>query len=453
MLRLLLTAGLWLSSLLTTALSAQHYTPDWPSLDARPLPGWYDAAKFGIFIHWGVYSVPAWATDSYADGFGSNYAEWYWQRLHEPKLKIHQDFVAFHEKTYGSNFRYQDFAPLFKAELFKPDQWAELFRQSGARYVVLTSKHHEGFCLWPSPQAWNWNAVDIGPHRDLLGELTTAVRKKGLRMGYYYSLYEWFNPIYTTDVAAYVTNHMLPQMKELVTRYRPDVLWTDGQWEQTSATWQAPQFLAWLYNESPVKNQVVVNDRWGSDTPSKHGGFFTSEYNSGSKLTRKWEECRGIGQSFGYNRNENLADYATAAALIRQLISIVAGGGNLLLNIGPAADGTIPVIQQERLLEIGQWLSVNGEAIYDSSPWEHAPATDKNTTLFFTKKGNTLYALTTAWPATLTIQDVPRPQKVSLVGYRGQVGTSWKNNTLTLTLPAVTPATLPGHHAWVLKIE
>ena len=174
---------------------AQSYQPNWESLDKRPVPQWYSNAKFGIFIHWGLYAVPSWATNSYADGFGSNYAEWYWQRLFAPNLKIHKDFVDFHERVYGKNFKYQDFAPKFTCEMFDPGQWAKLFKESGAKYVVLTSKHHDGFCLWPSVQSWNWNAVDAGPHRDLAGDLSSAVKKAGLHMGFYYSLYEWFNPL------------------------------------------------------------------------------------------------------------------------------------------------------------------------------------------------------------------------------------------------------------------
>ena len=126
---------------------AQKYEPTWQSLDKRPIPQWFTNAKFGIFIHWGLYSVPSWATNSNADGFGSNYAEWYWERLNNTKLKIHTEFVNFHQKTYGPNFKYQDFAPKFTCELFNPDQWAEVFKNSGAKYVVVTSKHHDGFTI------------------------------------------------------------------------------------------------------------------------------------------------------------------------------------------------------------------------------------------------------------------------------------------------------------------
>jgi len=140
--------------------------PSWESPDSRPCPSWFDEAKFGIFIHWEVYSVPAWAPKG-------QYAEWYWQKI----MQKEEGTWQFHLKTYGEGFRYQHFAPLFKAECFDPGAWANLFAKSGARYVVLSSKHHDGFCLWPSRQSWNWNSLDVGPQRDLLGDLTQAARK------------------------------------------------------------------------------------------------------------------------------------------------------------------------------------------------------------------------------------------------------------------------------------
>src|SRR5690606_1973591 len=142
-----LTFGLCLSA-------HAQFSPNWESLDQRATPAWFEDAKFGIFIHWGVYSVPAWATLSNADGFGSYYSEWYWERLNNEKLKIHKEFTDFHQKNYAGK-PYQDFAHDFKAELFDPDKWADILQGSGARYVVLTSKHHEGFTLWPSKQSWN----------------------------------------------------------------------------------------------------------------------------------------------------------------------------------------------------------------------------------------------------------------------------------------------------------
>lgn len=439
-----------------------HYEPTWASIDSRAVPNWFEDAKFGIFIHWGVFSVPAYSPTA-RDGVGiyDRYAEWYWWKLLDTKGKTYPFFQAHHEKMYGKEFTYPEFANAFKAESFQPDEWADIFKQSGARYVVLTSKHHEGFTLWPSAQSWNWNAVDVGPHRDLAGDLIKAVKAKNLRMGYYYSLYEWFNPLYKQDVNRYVDEHMIPQMKDLVTRYKPDVLWTDGEWEHPSETWKSTEFLAWLFNDSPVKNEVVINDRWGKETRSKHGGIYTTEYDligeedAGSKkIEHPWEECRGIGGSFGYNRNENLADYATSKQLIDLLVDKVARGGNLLLNIGPTADGRIPVIMQQRLHDMGEWLSTNGDAIYGTRAWANAPAISKDTRTFYTRKGRDLYAICTSWPAApLIVPGVGKTSRVSLLGYKGAVQADVRGKAVSITPPGSSPATLPGQYAWVFKLE
>ena len=342
------------------------YKPDWASLDARPIPQWFTDAKFGIFIHWGLYSVPAW-------GPKGSYAEWYWNAMQDhngPTWK-------FHERVYGADFPYSAFAPMFKAELFDPQQWADIFARSGARYVVLTSKHHEGFCLWPSAEAdrtWGrpWNSVSTGPHRDLLGDLAKAVRARGLHMGIYYSLYEWFNPLYRSDFPRYRDEHFFPQFKDVVTRYKPDVIFADGEWEHTSEEWRTPELLAWLYNESGCGPDLVVNDRWGKETRGKHGGYYTTEYGGATDFKAKpghpWEENRGMGASYGYNRNEAIDDYRSAADLLHLLVDTVSAGGNLLLDVGPTADGRIPVVMQDRLIQMGRWLQKNGEAVYGAGP-------------------------------------------------------------------------------------
>lgn len=428
----------------------QTYQPSWESLESRPIPKWFTDAKFGIFIHWGLYSVPAWATNSYADGFGSNYSEWYWERLNNTKLKIHKEFVDFHNKNYGPNFQYQDFVTQFKAELFDPELWAKIFKDAGARYVVLTSKHHDGFALWPSREAWNWNAYDAGPHRDLAGDLSQAVKKVGLHMGFYYSLYEWYNPLYKQDVKKYVTEHMLPQLKDLVTRYQPDLIWPDGEWDQSDTTWHSREFLTWLYNESSSKSTVVTNDRWGGGR--HHGGYTTTEYGQGSSsMTRPWEECRGIGESFGFNRNENLDQYQTSKQLIEMLVDIVSRGGNLLLNIGPAADGTIPVIMQQRLKDMGDWLKVNGEAIYETTAWVEAPK-QKQKGIYFTKKGKDLYVLLTNWKKQFAIP-VKGGSKVTLLGSNQKVSTTKQSNGISIIAPEINPENNPSTYAWVYKIS
>lgn len=361
------------SLLLASSLlaGAQNYQPNWASLNKRGIPSWFHKDKFGIFIHWGTYAVPAYAPVIPNSGY--SYSEWYWFRLHEKQ----KDFWAFHHKNYGADFPYQQFEQSFRAELFNPQQWADVFKRSGARYVVLTSKHHEGYALWNSAEAdrsWGrpWNAVTGTPKRDLLGDLTNAVRDAGLKMGYYYSLYEWFNPLWLSDKQRYVTEHMHPQFKDLVTKYKPSVIFSDGEWDLTDTAWRSPELLAWLFNESPVKDSIVVDDRWGSNTREKNNGatYTTSEYGAGMNPDVVWEESQGIGHSYGYNRNEQLDDYKTSRQLILLLVDVVARGGNLLLDIGPTADGRIPVIMQQRLIDMGNWLQINGEAIYGTEAWK-----------------------------------------------------------------------------------
>jgi len=342
------------------------YEADWDSLDQRPTPAWFEQARFGIFVVWGPYSVPAWAPKG-------QYAEWYGHRMRQEGSPTGD----FHRKTYGPAFAYEQFADRFTAELWNPDEWAGLFEQSGAKYVVFTANYHDGFCLWPSPYSPGWNSVDAGPKRDLLGEMTAAVQRRGLKMGIYYSLYEWFHPLWESDRDRFVAEHLHPQFKDVVARYRPLVIFADGEWEMDSKRWRSEELLAWLFNESPVGEEVVVNDRWGK-CRSEHGGYWTSEYGKHhpGRLSADhiWEENRGMGASYGYNRNESIHDYRSAAELIAMLSATVGRGGNLLLCVGPTADGRIPVIMQERLLQIGEWLGRNGEAIYGAKASPFLPA-------------------------------------------------------------------------------
>jgi alpha-L-fucosidase len=340
-------------------LSAQ-VLPTWESINQRGYPQWFSDAKLGIFIHWGVYSVPAFASKE-------GYAEWYYRGL-----MTNDDRKAFQERIYGADFQYEDFVPMWKAELWNPNEWAELFKKSGAKYVLLVSKHHDGYCLWPSQYAPGWNSVETGPHRDICGELTEAVRKQGLKMGFYYSLPEWTSKIHRwyvdpdENIAEYVDTHMIPQFKELINAYKPTVLFTDGEWRNSAEQWHATELISWYYNT--VGGEAIVNDRWGN---GQQHGFRTPEYSAGITLTdRPWAECRGLGRSFGLNRNEPLENYMTSDELIRHFCVLVAAGGGMTLNVGPAADGKIPLLQQERLLDLGNWLKINGEAIYGTRPYK-----------------------------------------------------------------------------------
>ncbi|MEO8852135.1 MAG: alpha-L-fucosidase, partial [Ginsengibacter sp.] len=341
-----------------------QYKATWESLDTRPAPEWYTHAKFGIFIHWGVYSVPAYSKKG-------DYAEWYQNGLRNGDSAR----IKYQKENFG-NRTYYNLVNDFHAELFNPDEWAQLIEKSGAKYVVLTSKHHDGFCLWPSKEAdrdWGfpWNAVTSGPHRDLLGELFKAIRKTSVHAGMYYSLYEWYNPLWLKDKKKYIADHMWPQMKDLINTYKPAVFWTDGDWDLPASEWKSQEFLAWLYNDSPVKDSVVTYDRWGSGVRFHHGEVYTPEYQPDVDFEdHPWEESRGMGASYGYNRNEDAWDYNSAQSLVLQLIDKVSRGGNFLLDIGPDAHGKIPPIMQERLLQIGDWMNINSEAIYNTVRWK-----------------------------------------------------------------------------------
>ncbi|MFM2138987.1 MAG: hypothetical protein RJA57_1294 [Bacteroidota bacterium] len=466
---------------------AQPYQPDWASLDKRPVPQWFRDAKFGIFIHWGVYSVPGWSTKG-------NYAEWYQQGLQTTD----KNRQAFHQSKFGERTYYQ-LANDFKAELYQPDEWAKLFERSGAKYIVLTSKHHDGFALWPSKEAsgtWGfpWNALEVGPKRDLLGDLFTAVRKTSVRAGMYYSLYEWFNPLWKKDPSSFAAQHTWPQMKDLIHTYEPDVFWTDGDWDATAETWKSQQFIAWLYNESPVKDKIVINDRWGSGVRFKHGGIYTPEYQPDLDFEdHYWEESRGMGYSYGYNREEDAWDYNSTQSLVIALIDKVSRGGNFLLDIGPDEHGKIPPIMQERLLEIGDWLAVNGDAIYGTTRWKktvqwsegkkdfkaaHGVSTDWNhhqdimlkqtvdpdpgyavKELFYTYKPatNTLYAIFPRYPSSkkLSLNDLVLPEgtRIRFLSKDGQpLSWSQQGSAVVVDLPEYDPNAFKSTAAYVLEI-
>jgi len=482
---------LFLFLLLLVPLSAQTYQPTWESIDRRPTPNWFSDAKFGIFIFWGPYSVPAYAPILPGK---SDYAEWYWHQMIEgrdnPKANaIEKGTWAYHQKVYGANYPYENFVPQFQAQLFDPDQWANIFADSGAKYVILSAKFHDGFALWPSKEAsatWRrpWSAVEAGPKRDVLGDLSDAVRRKGLRMGYYYSLYEWYNPLWLTDKPRYVRDHMFPQFKDLVTRYKPSIIFSDGEWELPSSEWKSPELLAWLFNQSPVKDDVVINDRWGSDSIHKHGGYWTTEYTAGMSGTgHPWEEDRGMAYSYGYNRAERLQDYQTGRELVIMLVDIVSRGGNLLLDIGPKADGTIPVIMQDRLHEMGAWLKVNGEAIYGSKPWKVSrqwsagdiPKVEYNSEFqtaydvsrlaakpeagkaaieaFFTTKGDDLFAILPRWPGrTFVVNKLNGVKAVTLLGSTEPLKFRIVGSGVEIDLPNLSDELL-RQPAWVLKVS
>lgn len=355
---------------------ADFHEANWKSLDSRSSPDWYDDAKFGIMIHFGVYSAT----------IGS---EWFWMdwRRGMPEL------VAYVNTNKHPGFTYQDYANEFKAELFDANEWVNIFEEAGARYVVITAKHHDGFTLYPSSFSPNWNSIDIGPHIDFLSELSDAVRSSSsMKFGIYYSLMEWFHPLYLKDKSVkgirqdYVSQKMIPELKEIVQLYAPEIVWADGDWEMTDTYWKSKDFLSWLFTNSSVKDDVVVNDRWGHGIMCKHGSFLTCKdrYNPGVIQSRKFENVQSMDRnSWGNSPLSPLENILTTKEVIRELVTTVACNGNLLLNVGPNKHGKIGRLFQERLREIGKWLKINGEGIYGSKPWHRK--NDGNDIWFTTK--------------------------------------------------------------------
>ncbi len=440
-----------------------QYKPTIESLDTHPLPAWYDDAKLGIFIHWGLYSVPGWAPVSHPEhDFASSdyisynpYAEWYYNTMRidgSPTWKYHREH-------YGANYDYYNFTTIFDQESSKldPDVWAQTFKDAGAKYVVLTTKHHEGFTLWPS-QVKNPKLPPNGQHatKDLVGEVTDAVRKQGLRMGLYYSGgYDWtFVPGPIRVAADYKTvqpqsatygAYADAQYRELIDKYHPSILWNDIGYPKSG---HALEIQSEFYNKVP---DGVVDDRFSIS----HADFVSPEYETLHSISKKkWEECRGLGQSFGYNRAEGEAQTIAPDKLIYLLADIVSKNGNLLLDVGPEADGTIPPVQLARLKALGAWLHQNGEAIYGTHPWTHAEGkTAGGLDLRFTSKDKFVYATLLGRPqgnsVTLKAVSLKPGSNVSLLGKQEELAWKQQGGDVAVTLPA----DLPGQYAYVLRLD
>lgn len=471
--------------------SAQvRYEPNWESLDSRGVAPWFQDAKLGVYVHLGPSTVPSWSPKG-------TYSEWYQKWLQDKGLFGNGDFTGrevydYHAETYGKDFSYFNFGEMFHARSLDADKVAKLLEDSGVRYALIASKHHDGFCMWPSEEAnevWGrkWNSVDIGPKRDLMREMEVAIKKTSVKFGAYYSLYEWYNPLWLEDRERYAIEYMHPQFKDLVERYEPDLIWGDGEWDLESEKWRTPELLAWLFNESAVRDTVVINDRWGQ-VRYKHGGYYTTEYEAGLRdEPHPWEEARGLGFSFGFNKAEDSWDYSSPRTLLYLFLNTVSNGGNLLLSIGIDPDGNIPAIMQDRLLGLGEWLGVNGEAIYGTRRWEtpcqwsedgekywmpkkeaYLPSDYiiKQTVeqqpgyavreIFFTQKENCVYAIVPKFPkGELVIRDfvVSGDAEVTFLGTDLKLSYRQEGDDLVVEVPYLTVDELPCQYAWTIKIE
>lgn len=409
------------------------FRPDWGSLKNYQEPQWYKDAKFGIFIHWGLYSVPA---------FGN---EWYSRNMYVKGSKEYEHHIA----TYGpqDKFGYKDFIPLFKAEHYDPQAWAHLFKEAGAKYVVPVAEHHDGFPMYQSDLT-DWSAAKMGPKRDLIGDLAKAVRSEGLHFGAssHRAEHDWFfgegrnipadvndprlasfygpaHPHLSKEDAnliddwTYVSDPFmddwLARTAELIERYHPDLIYFDWWIGQPSWRNHLSRLAAFYYNYGAARGSGAVINYKQQDF-EEHSGTLDIERGQLAEIRPEhWQTCTSISNaSWGYIEHDT---YKPAKFLIHQLIDIVSKNGNLLLNVGPRADGTIPQAAQDTLLGMGQWLKINGEAIYGTSPWKQfgeGPTKvaegsfhDAETKPFtaedfrFTSKGKTLYAIELGWPA------------------------------------------------------
>ncbi|MDV0438876.1 alpha-L-fucosidase [Xanthomonas sacchari] len=464
------------------------FRPDWTSLKQYRSPSWYDNAKFGIFIHWGVFSVPA---------FGN---EWYSRNMYQQGSK---DYLH-HRETYGpqSRFGYKDLIPLFTAPKFDPQAWAALFRDAGARYVVPVAEHHDGFAMYDS-QLSDWTAVKMGPKRDVLGELSKAIRAQGLHFGLssHRAEHDWFfdggrqfdsdvnDPRYAglygpaqvrlpgkddadvtndwTPVSQAWLDDWLARTTELIDRYDPDLIYFDWWIAHPTFRGTLPTMLSYYYNHGAAKGGVVVNYKLGAFAE----GAGTLDIERG-QLTgihpTHWQTDTSVSNaSWGYVENDT---YKTPTFIIHMLVDVVSKNGNLMLNIGPRADGSIPDTERAILLSIGKWLKTNGEAIYDSTPWrtygegptEVVGGTFQDTKtkpytaedFRFTIGHGALYAIELGWPADgqaliRSLKPADGVRGVTLLASGKPVPFEQRADGLHLRLPAK-PV---GDHAYVFRID
>ena len=467
------------------------FAPNPRALRAHRVPDWFHDAKLGIFIHWGVFSVPAWAPrlgsvpelirDHYYDlCINTPYAEWYWNALREPGTPTNRHHAA----THGADTPYESFREPFEKmlETWDPAPWADAFAAAGARYVVLVTKHHDGYLLWPSRHP-NPRKPDWQSKRDVVGELADAVRARGMRFGTYYSggldwtfetrpIRNGAEMLASTPMDAEYASYVDAHYRELVERYQPSVLWNDIGYPPGDALFR---LFADYYESVP---EGVVNDRFfpaglvnrlARFAPARallnavvrriilrpghvfvpprppHSDFRTPEYAKYPDVRpEKWEATRGMGNSFGYCRNEGEHELLDQDELVRGFADIVSKNGNLLLNVGPTGDGDIPQAQLDRLTALGSWLRTNGEAIHGTRPWRRGTAvTGECVDIRFTCRDDAIYAILLGAPGTprVTLPDLGPSARaeITLLGY-GPLQATADGDRLALEWPVGLPA-------------
>ncbi len=468
------------------------FQPSWESLQNYEVPEWYKDAKFGIFIHWGVYSVPAFSN------------EWYPRNMYEPGFDAYKHHIA----TYGpqDKFGYKDFIPMFKAEHYDPAAWAELFKKSGAKYVVPVAEHHDGFAMYDSGLS-DWTAAKMGPRRDVIGDLGKAVRSQGLHFGVsshrvehdffmgvgrkiqsdvndpqnaaFYGpaqvgVFKWGTPVGNdfTYVSSAWTNDWLARGAELVDKYHPDIVYFDWWIGQSSIRANLARFAAFYYNRSQKYGDHVGVINYKDYAMQEHSAVLDLERGQlGDIRPLYWQTDTSVSnKSWGYIKDDT---FKSSEFVVDQLIDIVSKNGNLLLNIGPRSDGTIPDEVQHVLLDVGAWLAINGDAIYGTRPWRlygegptkvaagsfHDTDTAKYTPedFRFTTKGEDVYAIGLAWPTSgeavihalaKTVGSEP-VQSVALLGGDTNLRFEQRADGLHVQLPAQAPA----KYAYVLRLK
>ncbi len=468
------------------------FRPDWESLQKYQVPEWYKDAKFGIFIHWGVYSVPA---------FGN---EWYPRNMYRQGSEEYKHHIA----TYGppDKFGYKDFIPMFKAEHFDPAVWARLFKEAGAKYVVPVAEHHDGFAMYDSGLS-DWTAAKMGPRRDLIGDLAKAVRAEGLHFGTSSHLVEhnfflgvgrtipsdindpkyaaFYGPAHTwlearrgtplsndfTYVSSAWADDWLARSSEIVEKYHPDVMYFDWWIGQSSIRPNLTRFAAFYYNASLKYGDHVGVINYKDWAIEEHSAVLDLERGQLADIRPLyWQTDTSVSnKSWGYIRNDT---FKSPQFVVQQLIDIVSKNGNLLLNIGPRSDGIIPDEVRQVLRDVGSWLAVNGDAIFGTRPWKiygEGPTQvaagsfhDTDTATYtaqdfrFTSKGDALYAIELGWPADgesviHSLGTAVGSQKIAsvvLLGSDARIQSRQEPDGLHLKLPAQAP----GKYAYVFRI-